>query len=423
MIRSKEVLVSKEMLGSQEVIQANAGQTFVVIGLDDSVNQWLCPEVLQIIREGECFSGGVRHRELVSHLLPAEARWIDITVPLEDAFEAYRQEKRVIVFTSGDPLFSGFGTTIKKRIPEAEIQVFPFFNSLQVLAHRLLLAYEDMRVVSLTGRPWEAFDRALIEQVAKIGLLTDRKKTPQAIAQRMMDYGYHNYTMVVGEHLGNKQLERVRSFSLKEVSDQVFEYPNNVLLTRSDDHSRPRLFGIPDDQFELLNGRAKMITKAPIRLITLSTLELYKHRSFWDIGFCTGSISIEAKLQFPHLRITAFEIRPEGERLMEINSRRFGAPDITTVIGDFTQTDLSAYPLPDAVFIGGHGGKLKEIIQKVRSLLLPEGVLVFNSVSPESKQEFIEISTECGFIIRSIQKVSVNDFNPIEIIQAILLPE
>ena len=47
---------------------------------------------------------------------------------------------------------------------------------------------------------------------------------------------------------------------------------------------------------------------------------------------------------------------------MRINSRRFGAPGITALIGDFLQTDLEALPRPDAVFIGGHGGKLENIL-------------------------------------------------------------
>lgn len=96
----------------------------------------------------------------------------------------------------------------------------------------------------------------------------------------------------------------------------------------------------------------------PVRLLTLSMLDLHNRHSFWDIGFCTGSVSVEAKLQFPHLHITAFEVREEGRELLEKNSRKFGTPGITGVIGDFTETDLSVYPVPDAVFIGGHGGKL-----------------------------------------------------------------
>lgn len=49
---------------------------------------------------------------------------------------------------------------------------------------------------------------------------------------------------------------------------------------------------------------------------------------------------------------------------MATNSRRFGAPGITAVIGDFLQTDTGHFPRPDAVFIGGHGGHLKEMLAK-----------------------------------------------------------
>jgi precorrin-6Y C5,15-methyltransferase (decarboxylating) (EC 2.1.1.132) len=55
--------------------------------------------------------------------------------------------------------------------------------------------------------------------------------------------------------------------------------------------------------------------------------------------------------------VTAFEQRTEGKELMERNSRKFGTPGITTVMGDFLETELGGLPAPDAVFIGGHGGK------------------------------------------------------------------
>ena len=39
---------------------------------------------------------------------------------------------------------------------------------------------------------------------------------------------------------------------------------------------QPRPFGLPDEQFAHLDGRARMITKAPIRLLTLQALELIR---------------------------------------------------------------------------------------------------------------------------------------------------
>ena len=175
--------------------------------------------------------------------------------------------------------------------------------------------------MSLTGRPWPEFDKALIERTTKIGILTDKEHTPATIAQRMIDYGYTNYQMHVGEHLGNPSLEHVTTLSLEEASQRDFSHPNCLIIEQQGEMpTRP--FGIPDADFTLLDGREKMITKMPIRLLTLQALELRKKNVFWDIGFCTGSISIEARLQFPHLQICAFEIRPECEAIIQENTRR-----------------------------------------------------------------------------------------------------
>ena len=62
---------------------------FFVIGITDNPNPFFPPEVLDIIRNGKVFSGGKRHHEIVAPLLPADAEWIDITVPLDIVFESY----------------------------------------------------------------------------------------------------------------------------------------------------------------------------------------------------------------------------------------------------------------------------------------------------------------------------------------------
>ena len=280
---------------------------FYVIGISDNPQPFFPPEVLEMIRNGKVFSGGKRHHEIVAPLLPEDAEWIDITIPLDAVFRQYISltshfsplTSEIIVFASGDPLFFGFANTIQRRMPEAEIVVYPTFNSLQMLAHRLVMPYHDMRIVSLTGRPWPEFDKALIERTEKIGVLTDKEHTPAAIAQRMLDYGYTDYQMYVGEHLGNPALEKVTTLTLEDATHREFLMPNCLILDgKSAEHAKP--YGIPDSEFALLDGREKMITKMPIRLLTLQALDLPHRHVFWDIGFCTGSVSIEACLQFPH---------------------------------------------------------------------------------------------------------------------------
>ena len=408
---------------------------FIVIGITDNPKPWFSPEVQEIIKNGKFFSGGKRHHEIVAPLLPEGAEWIDIIAPLDAVFEQYTQYplssegdrgRLFIVFASGDPLFFGFANTIRRKMPEAEIVVYPTFNSLQMLAHRLVMPYHDMRIVSLTGRPWPEFDKALIERVEKIGVLTDKEHTPATIAQRMLDYGYNNYTLYVGERLGNPTLEKVTKLTLEEAAQREFEHPNCLILNSYNScnswSKRQSQFGIPDSEFTLLDGREKMITKMPIRLLTLQVLDLPKKHVLWDIGFCTGSISIEARLQFPHLHIEAFEIRPECEAIIHENARKFGAPGINVHIGDFLETNITALPRPDAVFIGGHGGELKEIMNKVLTMLTDDGIIVFNSVvapkvTVDSKKLWDEACEELGLQQLPPLHIQLNDNHPITILK------
>jgi len=399
---------------------------FVVIGITDSHQPFFSPEVLAIIKNGKVFSGGKRHHEIVAPFLPRDAQWIYITVPLDAVFEQYNElsnincQLSIIVFASGDPLFFGFANTLQREFPDAELQLFPTFNSLQMLAHKMMIPYQDMHVVSLTGRSWSQFDEALICGYSLIGCLTDKHKNPHAIHERMMEYGYDNYMMTVGENLGNDSLERVCQY------DGGIDYanPNCIILQQTEKKIRP--FGIPDALFTLLEDREKMITKMPIRLLTLQALELRTKHVLWDIGACTGSVSIEARLQFPHLQIEAFEIRPECEAIIQENARRFGAPGINVHIGDFLNSQFSTLnsqlPRPDVVFIGGHGGKLKEMMEKVLTVLAPDGVIVMNSVvapkvTTDSRKLWNEACQELGLQQEPPLHIQLNDNHPITILK------
>lgn len=389
---------------------------FNVIGISDSRRQYFHPEILDIIKKSKVFSGGKRHHEIMAEFLPASHVWIDIALPLSEVLDAYDKHDEITVFASGDPLFFGYAATLQREFPESEINVFPSFNSTQMLAHRIGLSYQDMINVSLTGRPWKNLDDALIRDYHIIGCLTDRKKGPAEIAQRMLDYGYSNYTINVGTSLGNDTEEKIDTLTLAEASERTFSNPNCIILQMKS--RRFKYFGIPENEFFHLNGRDNMITKMPIRLLSLSMLDLHNRTSFWDIGFCTGSVSIEARLQFPHLDITAFEIRDESRELMNKNSRKFGTPSITSVIGDFTKVDLSEYPRPDAVFIGGHGGRLQEILRRLKETMLPGCIIVFNTVRQESCVLFRESVKSIGMTITDEHCLTLDSFNPITIMKA-----
>lgn len=179
---------------------------------------------MELIRRGKVFSGGRRHREVVGDILPRDCEWINVTLPLEDVFGAYERHDEIVVFASGDPWFYGFAVTLRRRFPSAEIIVIPDFNSLQTLAHRIGEGYGEMVNVSLTGRDWKNLDAVLMEDCGMIGVLTDRRRDPGAIARRLLYYGYDNYVMWVGENLGNEERERVATLTLEEAAGRGFEH-------------------------------------------------------------------------------------------------------------------------------------------------------------------------------------------------------
>jgi precorrin-6Y C5,15-methyltransferase (decarboxylating) len=250
-------------------------------------------------------------------------------------------------------------------------------------------------------------------------VLTDKEHNPAAIAARMLEFGYSDYKMAVGEHLGHPDKERVREMGLKEARIMTFSQPNCLILTGRHE----RRMSIPDHEFMLLDGRERMITKNIIRTASLHALELWRRHDLWDVGFCTGSVSIEARLQFPHLHVEAFEIRPECEDIIRENARRFGAPGISIHTGDFLTTPLpTGEGLPDAVFIGGHGGKLKDIMARVLTFLSPDGVIVMNSViapkvTTDSRQLWDEACQELGLQQEPPLRIQLNDNHPITILK------
>ncbi len=372
--------------------------------------------LLQIISKEVNFAGGKRHYNLVKEILPSNYNWEFIKIPISE-FMATIEAKpgHWIIFASGDPLFFGIANTLNRELPNAKILIYPNKNSLQMLGHKLLVNYGEYQMVTLTGRPWKALDKVLINRVTHLGILTDLNKTPKAIAQRMLDAGITNYTMQVGECLGAND-ECIYNLSIETASKTNFKTPNCLFLKQTETSFLQK--GINETYFETLAGRPNMITKMPFRIATLSYMNLHNKTVFWDIGACSGSVSIEAKLNYPHLTVISFEIRPECIGIINRNIKKFKVPGIETKTGDFIDVDKSSLPKPDAIFLGGYGGKMNEILNNANLFLENKGILAFNSVSKKSTALFINWITQNSYSIIHKAILTLDENNPIQILIA-----
>lgn len=102
-----------------------------------------------------------------------------------------------------------------------------------------------------------------------------------------------------------------------------------------------------------LRGEKVPMTKEAVRALALAKLELHRASHLIDIGAGTGSVSIEAALQFPSLHITAIERNPAALRLLDENRQHFACANIDILPGE---APMMMTEKADAVFMGGSGG-------------------------------------------------------------------
>lgn len=130
-----------------------------------------------------------------------------------------------------------------------------------------------------------------------------------------------------------------------------------------------------------LRGETVPMTKEAVRALALTKLELHRASHLIDVGAGTGSVSIEAALLFPSLRVTAIERNPAALQLLAENRQHFACRNIAILPG--------AAPLPvadkaDAVFMGGSGGHLTSLIDWSLRQLQPGGRLVMTFILMEN---------------------------------------
>jgi precorrin-6Y C5,15-methyltransferase (decarboxylating) len=389
---------------------------YIVVGISNNSEVELNDEVKSLLPVHRIFSGRQRHYEMVKDYLPDNHRWIEIKNDMQQVLDEYRKSNEsVVVFTSGDPLFYGVANTLKKLQPEVILKVYPYFNSLQLLCHKCNIAYQNSWNTSVHDRSWDELDVALIYQKELIGVLTDAEKNPALIAQRMLAYGFDNYKIIVGEALESKA-ETIKSLSLQHAANTRFNPLNSVLLIRTS--QRKKAFGIPDEEFETLSHVPNLVVKKPIRLMNLSQLDPYNRKTFWDIGFGAGSMSIEVKKQFPFLNVFSFEKREACEDLLESNTKKHSTPGLTKVIADIIGCDLSIIPPPDTVFIGEQDYKPNDLFHLLDKYILPKGRIVTNVKDEAGKTLFTDMMRQLNYIPLEPISVKTNDEETVTILAA-----
>jgi len=146
---------------------------------------------------------------------------------------------------------------------------------------------------------------------------------------------------------------------------------------------------------DFISGKVP-ITKEEVRAISLNKLELLNAKTFIDVGAGTGSVSIEAGYSYPNLKVIAIERNDDAIDLVKQNKEKFNLDNVE-IIKAYAPVELDKDIKADAIFLGGTGKKLEEIIDWSKDLLVDGGRLVANFIIIDTFYEMLRLVKEKGF--------------------------
>lgn len=348
----------------------------VGIGLEGAAG--LSASVLALVEQASLLIGSDRHLSYFPDH-PGDRFTLGAFGDAIALLNEHHSTRTIVVLTSGDPLFFGFGRLLLEELPAASLTFHPHVSSVQLAFSAVKLSWQDAQIISAHGRSFEELVQALQQGAEKIAVLTDKTRSPNAIATLLLSLELpSSYQMWVCENLGGSDERIFKIEDLSRIEEQTFAPLNVVVLQRTENRvnleSLP-MFGLSDQSFLSFSDRPGLMTKREVRILVLAELALQAEQVVWDVGAGTGSVAIEIARLCPTAQIYAIEKTAAGDSLIRQNCDRFQIQNIHPIHGAAPEA-LKDLPRPDRIFIGGTGGNLTDILSICAAQLKPEGVIV-----------------------------------------------
>ena len=306
--------------------------------------------------------------------------------------------KPLVVYSGDISLCSGAKKGEKFFLEKGfQVRKISGISSIALFANRLSLALEETKVVSAHGRKCNVngFAKRNIHLIVLPSDIED--------AKNIIDSLDEGCSVTAGINLGSdaeKIFEVTDTKELLKCKGKVLLYIHNPKALEWKINS-----GLRDS--DITRGNVPM-TKEDIRALSIRRLGLTKGAILWDVGAGTGSISMEAALLDPTIDVYAVERKDEAVELLKENKKKFGLGNVTIVKGIAPEA-LEGLPKPDAVFVGGSGGNLEDIIDAARNAN-PEASVVINCVTLETMAETVGVLDKKGITDADIIQVNVSHY-------------
>ncbi len=370
-----------------------------IIGVLDNGTEGMTPVALAHIAAADVVIGAHRTLALFADNFVADITQHDIAQGLSKVpvwiTEAQADDLKVVVLATGDPLCHGIGRYLMNKLGNEQCEVIPNVSTLQLAFARLGLAWQDAVIASAHSKDAGEWSNEAgpehglypllqtVQNHSLIALFTSPENTPDRIARMLLSAGLdESFTMSVAEALLTDDENIIRELSLSDAAAARFVSPNVVVLQRITQNSLP-VFGLDDACYAQRKPDKGLITKREVRAVSLARLQLHADSIVWDIGAGSGSVGLEAARLCCSGYVYAIEKNPADFAIVQQNRENMAITNYRVQHGKAPER-LDTWPNPDAVFLGGSGGELAELIRLCLSRLKVGGWLVMNFVTLEN---------------------------------------
>lgn len=366
--------------------------TIVGIGMNA---QTITKEGLQAIENAEVILGAKRMLDIVAPINQTS----HATYLPNDVAQIVKTSKAVTfaVLVSGDTGFYSAAEKLTETLLDCEITFIPGISSLHYFFAKQKQPWQNAAIVSCHGRSANLVDT--VRRNKQTFALTGGNINQ--LAHDLCNAGFTNLTVTIGENLGMED-ERIFSCTPKELQSICLKILAVLLIENPLSENRIA-FGIPDEHF--IRSEVPM-TKAEVRAITMSKLNIQPTSHCCDIGAGTGAVTVEMALAAYDGHVYAIDHNERAFALIQENAKAFHLGNVTAIHATAPEA-LHGFPHLDAAFIGGSSGNIKEIMD----VLLEKNPctrIVINAIALETVQvaiaAFAKHNIEAEIIQVSIAK-------------------
>ncbi|MCM1253359.1 MAG: precorrin-6A reductase [Clostridium sp.] len=400
----------EKICGKKILMESRMEITLAGVGMGNE--NCLTKEVKRAISEADILLGAERLLENVSSTPTRKQekypfyRAEQIIPYLKEVQNPFMESKKAVVLFSGDSgFYSGCRSlyeALEKEICngqlKASMRILPGISSVSYLASCIGVSYQDAAVYSMHGK--EVLNLVgRIKSHAKTFFLMSGVKDVNRLGKLLTEAGMTECEITIGYQLSYKE-QRIEELTPAQCGELKEEGLYTCFVNNPCAVKKKPLPYIADK--DLIRDKVPM-TKEEVRFVSITKLQLREDSIVYDIGSGTGSVAVQIASLADGIQVYALEKKKEAVSLIQKNKNKFGLENITVVETDAPE-GLSALPAATHAFIGGSGGRLKEILDALKKIN-PAMRIVINAISMETICEIKEVLS--GYSIKEKEVIQM----------------